>query len=175
MTVIFAVEDKAHVAGHARDRSEAGGRPRAVDLREVINAIFYLNRSGCAWRMLPHELRPGGTVHYSARQWRLNGVWNRTWRRCESRRAARRLPVPLFLIARRSKPQKTGPSGLRCRQKSDWTQASPGGGYARVAVGEAQRSFLPAAVDPGRRWLWRPAGRVDANLCRRDAQYCEAD
>jgi putative transposase len=31
------------------------GRPRTIDLREVLNAIFYINRSGCSWRMLPHD------------------------------------------------------------------------------------------------------------------------
>src|SRR3989442_639637 len=33
-----------------------GGRPREVDMREVLNTIFYLNRSGCQWDMLPHDL-----------------------------------------------------------------------------------------------------------------------
>jgi putative transposase len=41
-----------------------GGRPRTVDLREVVNGILYLLRTGCAWRMLPHDLPPWGTVHY---------------------------------------------------------------------------------------------------------------
>ena len=54
-----------------------GGRPRTVNLREVVNAIFYLTRTGCSWRMLPHEFPPWGTVHYYARQWRLDGVWAR--------------------------------------------------------------------------------------------------
>src|SRR6516225_12486951 len=37
-----------------------GGRPREVDLREVLNTLFYLNRSGCQWDMLPHDLLPKG-------------------------------------------------------------------------------------------------------------------
>ncbi len=52
-----------------------GGRPRSVDLREVLNAIFYLNRQGCVWRALPHDLPPWGTVSYYYRRWRRDGTW----------------------------------------------------------------------------------------------------
>lgn len=51
------------------------GRPRSVDLREVLNAILYLSRAGCSWRLLPHDLPPWGTVHYYYRRWRLDGTW----------------------------------------------------------------------------------------------------
>lgn len=44
-------------------------------MREVLNAIFYLLRSGCAWRMLPHDLPPWQTVYGYFRQWRQSGVW----------------------------------------------------------------------------------------------------
>lgn len=40
-----------------------GGRPRAVDLREVLNSLFYQNRSGCPWDMLPHDLLARSTVY----------------------------------------------------------------------------------------------------------------
>jgi len=52
-----------------------GGRPRTVDLREVMNGILYLLRTGGAWRMLPHDLPPWGTVHYYYWRWRREGVW----------------------------------------------------------------------------------------------------
>ena len=51
------------------------GRPRTVEMREVLNAIFYLNRSGCQWDMLPHDLPPRSTVHDSYSQWRSDGTW----------------------------------------------------------------------------------------------------
>jgi putative transposase len=54
---------------------KSGGRPRTVNLREVINGILYLNRTGCSWRMIPHDLPPWGTVHYYYRRFRLEGVW----------------------------------------------------------------------------------------------------
>jgi putative transposase len=50
-----------------------GGRPRTTDLRAVINAIFYVLRSGCAWRMLPHDFPPYSTVYMYFKQWRVDG------------------------------------------------------------------------------------------------------
>ena len=55
--------------------AEPGGRHRSVDMREVINGILYLNRTGCSWRMLPHEFPPWGTAHYYYRRFRLDGTW----------------------------------------------------------------------------------------------------
>jgi putative transposase len=45
--------------------------------REILNAIFYLLRSGCSWRMLPHEFPPWKTVYHYFRFWRLNGLSKR--------------------------------------------------------------------------------------------------
>ena len=55
--------------------AKPGGHPRTVDLREVINGILYVLRSGCSWRMLPHDLPPWGTVWWYFRQWRQDGIW----------------------------------------------------------------------------------------------------
>lgn len=57
--------------------SPAAGRPPSVDLREVLNGIFYVIRGGVPWRMLPHDLPPWGTVHYYYRRWRLDGTWEK--------------------------------------------------------------------------------------------------
>jgi putative transposase len=51
------------------------GRPRQVDMREVINAILYLSRSGCQWDMLPHDLPAKSTVYEYFAQWRDDGTW----------------------------------------------------------------------------------------------------
>jgi putative transposase len=53
------------------------GRPRTNDMREVLNAIFYLNRSGCQWDMLPHDLPARSTVYRHFAQWRDDGTWER--------------------------------------------------------------------------------------------------
>ena len=53
--------------------SERRGRPPKWTLRRVADAVFYLLRSGCAWRMLPREYPPWQTVYYHFRRWRLDG------------------------------------------------------------------------------------------------------
>ena len=55
--------------------ARAGGRPRSADMREVLNAIFYVVRGGIPWRMLPHDLPPWKTVYHYFRVWRMEGVW----------------------------------------------------------------------------------------------------
>ena len=73
-----------------------GGRPREVDMREIVNAILYLVRTGCAWRMLPHNFPPWGTVHYYYWLYRRTGVWQRIHDalREEVRRQEGREPTP---------------------------------------------------------------------------------
>jgi transposase len=50
-----------------------GGRPRKADRREIVQAILYLLRAGCAWRLLPHDVPPWQTVYYYLRRWRREG------------------------------------------------------------------------------------------------------
>jgi putative transposase len=56
---------------------KALGRPRVHTLHEILNAIFYMVRSGCAWRLLPHDFPPWKTVHHYFRTWRIDGTWER--------------------------------------------------------------------------------------------------
>jgi putative transposase len=51
------------------------GRPRTVEMREVLNAIFYVDRAGCQWDMLPHDFPPKSSVSDSFAQWRDDGTW----------------------------------------------------------------------------------------------------
>jgi len=51
-----------------------GGRPQTVCLREVLNTILYLNRTGCQWDMLPHDLLPKSTVYDYFARWRDDGT-----------------------------------------------------------------------------------------------------
>ena len=53
------------------------GGPRKTNMREVLNAIFYVLTSGCAWRNLPHDFPPEGTVRDYFHQWRRNGTWDK--------------------------------------------------------------------------------------------------
>ena len=57
--------------------AQPGGRHRSANMRQIINGIVYLSRTGCSWRMLPHEFPPWGTVHYYYRRFRLDGTWQK--------------------------------------------------------------------------------------------------
>jgi putative transposase len=54
-----------------------GGRPREVEMREILNAMFYINRSGCQWDMLPHDLPPKSSVYVYFARWREDGTWQK--------------------------------------------------------------------------------------------------
>jgi putative transposase len=49
------------------------GRPREYELREILNAIFYLLDNGIKWQNMPHDLPPSGTVYYWYAKWRDDG------------------------------------------------------------------------------------------------------
>lgn len=74
----------------------ATGRPRINDMREILNAIFYLVRSGCQWDMLPHDLPAKSTVYNHFSRWRDDGTWQRIMDalRREVRKAAGKEPEP---------------------------------------------------------------------------------
>jgi putative transposase len=52
-----------------------GGRPREVEIREILNAVFYVLRAGCAWRLMPHDFPKWKTVYHYWREWRISGLW----------------------------------------------------------------------------------------------------
>jgi len=51
------------------------GRPPRYRKRDILDAIFYVVRGGCAWRMLPHDLPPWRIVYYYFMVWRREGLW----------------------------------------------------------------------------------------------------
>jgi putative transposase len=87
------------------------GRPPA-DLRAVVNGILYLVRTGCQWRLLPHDFPPWSTVHTWYRRWRQDGTWQRLHEalRQQARRRAGRDPSPRSSAAD-SQSVKTTPQG----------------------------------------------------------------
>jgi putative transposase len=76
--------------------AKPGGRPREVDMREVLNTLLYQARTGCQWELLPHDLLPKSTVYDSFAQWRDDGTWQRIVDalRKQVRMAAGREPTP---------------------------------------------------------------------------------
>jgi putative transposase len=80
--------------------ARAGGRPRSTDMREVVNAIFYVLRGGISWRMLPADFPNWKTVYHYFREWRITGLWKRIHDRLRSlcRKKARRHSQPSAAI-----------------------------------------------------------------------------
>lgn len=80
--------------------AKAGGHPRTTDIREVINAILYLDRTGGQWRALPHDFPPWSTVWSYFRTWRNDGTWKRihTTLREKTRMNQGRDPTPSAAI-----------------------------------------------------------------------------
>jgi putative transposase len=81
--------------------AKTGGHPRTADMREVVNGIFYVLRTGCGWEMLPHDLPPYSTVYHYFRRWQKTGVWQEmnTALRQRLRQEQGRNPQPSAAIA----------------------------------------------------------------------------
>lgn len=93
------------------------GRPRQVDLREVVQAIFYILSTGCQWRALPSEFPPYSTVQGYFYAWRDTGRWHRIVRVLvrEARRKLGRKPKPTAAVIdsqSASTTQAGGPRGF---------------------------------------------------------------
>jgi putative transposase len=81
--------------------AKPGGRPRAHKTRELLNAIFYVLRGGCAWRLLPHDFfLPWQRAYHYFRAWRMDGTWEQIHAvlRERLRRLAGREPTPSAAI-----------------------------------------------------------------------------
>ena len=92
---------------------KANGRPRIYPLREILDAIFYVVRSGCAWRLLPHDFPPWKTVYHYFRFWRLDGTWERMHSALRQRVRVRlkRNPQPSAAIVDSQSVKTTGVGG----------------------------------------------------------------
>ena len=108
--------------------AKPGGRPRTVELREILNAILYVLRAGCAWRMLPHDLPPWQTVYKYFRGFSEDGTWERVHdaMRPNVREGEGRSAMPTAAIIDSQSVKTTEKGGLvamtlvrRCSDESD--------------------------------------------------------
>jgi putative transposase len=124
---------------------KAGGRPRLHSIRDILNAIFYLLRSGCAWRLLPHDLPPWKTVYHYFRLWRLQGLWDTLHKALHVavRGKARRDPQPSAAIIDSQSVKTTmvgGPRGYDGGKKVN--------GRKRHLLVDTQGLIIRAVVHP---------------------------
>lgn len=90
------------------------GRPRKYSQRELLNALLYLTRSGCSWRMLPHDLPPWESVYAYFRKLLSLGLWEKIndELRERVRQEARREPHPSTLVVDTQSVKTTEKGGL---------------------------------------------------------------
>src|SRR5215216_3137710 len=120
---------------------KATGRPRVYPLREIINAIFYLLRSGCSWRLLPHDFPPWRSVYHCFRQFRLDGTWERLHAALRER------------VRRRT-------AWLRRRQEGEGQKAALAGRYGRILA----QSQGPQRQGDGLRWHQGSTGSCEGTV-----------
>jgi len=92
---------------------QASGRPRLHPLREIVDAVFYVLRGGCAWRLLPHDFPPWKTVYHYFRLWRIEGTWERLHEALRRRIRVRlgRDPQPSAAVVDSQSVKTTGVGG----------------------------------------------------------------
>jgi putative transposase len=86
------------------------GRPRTVDIREIANAIFYLDKTGCQWEMLPHDFPDYRHVNYYYLEWTRKGIWDQVLESLRelARVAAGKQPEPSAAVVDSQSVKTTG-------------------------------------------------------------------
>jgi len=108
--------------------------------REIVNGIFYVLRTGCSWRQMPHDLPNGKTVYYYFRRWKRDGTWEQimTTLRKQVRSQRGRDPEPSAAIidsqSIKTSPVRGGERGYDGWKKNLRAQTAPAGGYPGAAA-----------------------------------------
>src|SRR5918999_1794357 len=106
-------DDEWRCIGPHLPRPTGQGRPRLHGLRVILNAVFYVLKSGCPWRLLPRDFPPWKTVYDWFRRWRIDGTWKRLNAELSERLRSRlgRAPNPSAGIVDSQSAKTTGVGG----------------------------------------------------------------
>ena len=121
------------------------GHPQLFGLRRIVEAVFYLLRTGCQWRAMPHEYPPWPTVFYHFAKWRNQGTWERinTALRERHRVLNGRKPQPTAAIIDSQSARTTEAGGPR-----GYDAAKKVSGRKRHILVDTEGSLLKARVHP---------------------------
>jgi putative transposase len=113
---------------------QGSGKAQQIPLRSIVNACLYLVRTGCQWRLLPHEYPKWQLVYYHFAKWRRDHTWDDIVGvlRAQARRAAGRAAAPSLVILDSQSAKTTemgGERGYDAGKKSAGPEAPPGGGH----------------------------------------------
>jgi transposase len=119
--------------------AKRGGRKRTVDVREVLNGIFYILATGCQWRALPKDLPPRSTVYDYLSLWTWDGT-------------LRRLHHALFVQAREQEGREASPTAAILDSQSVKSAEKGGRALIRRVTTRARKSRARSGTSWSTRW-----------------------